>query len=450
MISKCTYLLCLLVATFLLGCPPQSQEAPFAGERWAPHTYDYAGIRVVQAWTARPLVEIRLVFCHDPSRYTNATPFMDHLALANLIKGGTSSLEPAEFSYQLAKEKMDLSFGVNDGYSWVGMSCLKSRIRPAWDLFVSCAASPGFHPTTFSYEISEIEQNSKLWAKLPVHGLAQLILAKGFAPLPFKTGMVLKEDWVAPTPESVLQWYRSNLLGKSRLALVVTGPVDPEVVTDLLLKGLTDLDHLPWEGMEAIQPKPPSPGLYLEKSPEGKEAIALYLPFIDPKGEAYVRTAVEEAAFLIFGQLFAERLEKLVIDDPQARKNIRFTLSLGARPGAWLMLEGIQVMPRAELIMSELRRFYQVGALDSEVLLARRVLLIGQLSALQSNRQQADLWTKEIGQGSLERWEQVVNGIQEVPKKAVVKVGRVALENLSWFYYGVPSRADRNSLERLN
>ncbi len=440
----------LLVATFLLGCPPRSQEATFAGEKWIPTTYDYAGIRVIQTQTPHAPVEIRLVYCGDPSWYTGTGPLMNQLALSTLIRGGTSDLEPEAFSNQVDTEKAGLSYGVGDGYGWIGLSCLEDRIRPAWKLFAACASQPGFDEATFSSEIREITQNSEVWSKLPIHGLAQLVLSKGFGPLPFKTGTVLATEEVAPTAETALQWYRNTLLGKGRLALVVTGPVDAELVADLLLQGLTDLSSLSWEDWEGLQPAPTAPGIHLEKSPEDKEAIALHLPLVDAKGEAYARNAVEEAAFLIFGQLLAERLERLFTDDPQAKRNIRYDLSRGTRPGAWLMLDGIQVMPRAELIMSELRRFYQEGAREGEVLRARRVLLNDQLSALQSNRQRADLWTREIGQGSFQRWGQLVNLIQVVPEKAVIQVGQTALDNLSWFYYGVPSRLDRNSLGRLN
>lgn len=445
-----TYLLWLLSATLILGCPPRSQESVFIAQDWAPVVYDYGGIRVIQTQTSHSPVEVRLVFCGDHSWNTGTSPLLNQLALANIIRGGTSSLQPDEFASLIAGEYAEFSYLIGDGFGWLGFSCLEGRLQPTWDLFSQCIIQPGFNPTTYTAETKELEQNSEFWRKIPITGLSKLVRSKGFGPLPFQTGTVLAEEENVPTSATVAEWYRSTLLGKGRLALVVTGPADDELVVDLLLKGLTDLDHPSWDSGPVAQPEPTSPGIFLEKSPEDQEAIALHLPLVDPKEGQYARTAIEEAAFMIFGNLLAERLDKLFIDDPQVRRNIRFEVFRGTRPGAWLMMDGIQVMPRAELIMSELRRFYQDGPKEGEISAVRRVLLNDQLALMQSNRQQADLWAHEIGLGSLDRWPQVIGAIQSVPEKAVVQTGQTALENLSWFYFGVPSRLDRNSLGRLN
>lgn len=449
--SRWTYLfsLGLAISILFMGCPPRTQSLRVQGDKWTPLVYEYAGIRVVQVQTQHSPVEIRLVFKGDGSWNSGNSPLLNQLALANALRGGSTDLLPEDFTKQIDQEKAILSYGLGDGYGWLGLSCLEGRLKPAWELFQKATMEPGFDPETYRSEIRELDQRSELERKLSTWGLAKLVQSKGFGPLPFRSGTVLAEGIAVPTVDEVNQWYRNTLLDQSQLALVVTGPADAEVVADLLLGGLSTVNSQSWEGEADIKSPPPAPGIFLEKSPEDQEAIALHLPLVDVKSGGYSQTPMEEGAFMLFVQILEERLDHLFATDPQAKRNIRLGLFRGNRPGGWLMLDGLQVMPRAELIMSELRNFYRDGLVEGELELARGVLVNDQLAHLQSNRRQADLWAQEIGQGSLDRWPKVVNALQLVSEKVVLQMGQSSLESLSWFYYGVPSRLDRNSLSRL-
>lgn len=439
----------LAITILFMGCPPRTQSLRVQGSNWAPLVYNYAGIRVVQVQTQHSPVEVRLVFKGDDSWNSGSSPLLNQLGLANALRGGTIEHLPGDFAKQIDQEKAILSYGLGDGYGWLSLSCLEGRLKPAWELFQQATLEPGFDPETYRSEVRELDQRSELERKLSTWGLAQLVQSKGFGPLPFRSGTVLAEGIAVPTVDEVKQWYENTLLNKSQLALVVTGPVDAELVADLLLGGLSTIHSQSWEGEVVVKSAPPAPGIYLEKSQEDQEAIALHLPLVGDKNEGYSQIPLEEGAFMLFVQILEERLNRLFSTDPQAKRNIRLGLFRGSRPGGWLMLDGLQVMPRAELIMSELRNFYRDGLVDGELELARGMVVNNQLAHLQSNRRQADLWALEVGQGSLDRWPEVVNALQQVSEKVVLQMGRSSLESLSWFYYGVPSRLDRNSLSRL-
>ena len=443
------WVICIL-SLVLAGCPSAPQGGEVAVDKFLPVVYDYGGVRVVQARTTREPIEVRLVFAAPGGQGPQASLLREDLALRNAIHGGTSNDAPGDFSKKLISHQAFLSYQTQPGASWIGMSCLSTELESAWPLFQDCALRPAFNQEIFADELKILGRISDLRRKSPLFGLGQLVRSKGFGPFPFELGTVLEEGIPEPDPQSLSSWYREDLLGRNKFALVVVGDVDAEKVADLLLNGLPEAASVSWDQEVVPTNVPPPAGVYLEKSASEKEAIALHLPLLDAKEGTYSQSSLDEAAFRLLGAVLSNRIEVLFANDPQAQRNVRFVHSNAHSKGLWMALDGQGVMPRAELIMSELRKFYLEGLREGELSHARQEVLQEELARLQSNRLQADLWAEQVGHGDYGQWGQLLNQVQVVPEKAVLKLGQLALENLSWFYYGVPSRLDRNSLKRLN
>ena len=448
--SKGYILVISILSLLIAGCPSPPQGGQVKVEKFLPVVYDYGGVRVVQARTSREPIEVRLVFASPAGQGPKASLLREDLGLRNAIHGGTLNDGPGVFSQKLISHQAILSYQAQPDASWIGMSCLSTELESSWPLFQDCALRPAFNSDVFADELKIMTRISDLRRKSPLFGLGQLVRSKGFGPFPFELGTVLEEGIPEPDPTSLSNWYREDLLARNKFALVVVGDVDAERVADLLIKGLPEATSLSWDEEVVLSGVPPQADVYLEKSASEQEAIALHLPLLDVKEGTYSQSSLDEAAFRLLGTVLSNRIEVLFANDPQAQRNVRFAYSQEGSQGLWMALDGQGVMPRAELIMSELRKFYLEGLQEGELSHAREKVLQAELARLQSNRLQADLWADLIAHGDYDQWGQLINQVQTVPEKAVLKLGQYSLENLSWFYYGVPSRLDRNSLQRLN
>ncbi len=440
--------LCIVLSLlWLTGCPSTTQENKLAGEKFTPIVYDYGGIRIVQVITPRDPVEIRLVFS-NPNMFQN--PAVANLGLRTALNGGTTMLSPDQFASALELEKARLSYTLGAEYCWLSLACLPERLESSWSLLQQCALSPGFDQEIFASEQAESKQKAKLFSQSPLSGLAKLVRSKGFGPFLMTGQLGSLGTETIPEYQDIVGWHQEKLLPQSQIALVVIGNIDGEQVADLLLQGLTEVSSTPWERAGVSPSQKPEPGIFLEKSPNDQEAIALFLPQPIGEDDAPEDRAGQQAAFSILGQCLAERVDQLFAGDPQTRANLQSGYHTGPIPGYWFSLSDLQVMPRAELIMSEVRKFYNQGFQAGEVRRIKQTLLNQQLTYLQSNREQADLWAREVAEKSLSNWGLRVNALQSFNEKELFKIAQFSIENLSWFYYGVPSRLDRNSLSRLN
>lgn len=440
-------LLCLLL--LLTGCP-KPLEPRVAVDQLGPEVFDYAGIRVIHVATPRAPMELRLVFQGNALWNNGIKPFQSRLALATALRGGAGNWSSNEMGAQIDQEKLLLDYKVDDGCAWLRMACLPEQLVTSWGIFKEIIMAPQFDDGALAAEQNGVTRTHDLVKEEALFGLGKLVRTKGFGPLGLGSGNGLEPGLELPGIDVIREWYQQKMLGQGRLALVVVGQVDAEAIADLLFRSLSNLPTRGWEGNDpTYSPVPLNKGVFVAKALGESEAIALHLPLADAKTQQYSSDVTAEAGLMVFWDLCKTRVRQLFADDPLLLSRLRFRFEGGSRPGGWMVIDGGRIMPPTELIMSTLRALYQNPPTAAEIETSRSSLLNQQLRTFQSNRNLADQLARSIGTDQLADMLPRLQAMQIVGDKQVLEMGQFALENLAWFYVGVPSRVDRNNLTRL-
>jgi|GEM_PF-3949652 len=439
----------LFLVVFLSGCP-KPLEPEVAVDQLQPQVYDYAGIKVIQVYTPRAPLEFRFVFQGIPDWNNGSRPFQSRLALSTALRGGAGDWSPSEVAMRIDTEKLLLDFSVGDGCAWLRMACLPDQLDSSWEVFQSIIMASQLDEQVLTAEQKAIRSTHDLLKEEALFGLGKLVRSKGFGLLGMGSGNGLEPGSELPGMDIVSNWYSQKLIAQGRLALVVVGDVDGETIADLLFASLSNLPARGWEGNDpSYAPVPLNKGVFVEKALGESEAIALHLPLADAKTKLYGQDLAAEAGLMVYWEVCKTRIRQLFAHDPLLLSQLRFRFETGLQPGGWMVIDGQRIMAPTELAMSNLRSLYQSPPSAAEIETARANLLTKILRPFQSNRNLADHLAAAIGTGHLQDLIPRLKTVQTVGNKDIIAAGSTALEHLSWFYVGTPSRVDRNNLTRL-
>ncbi|MEM6271900.1 MAG: hypothetical protein AAF998_20855 [Bacteroidota bacterium] len=430
----------VLLGLLIAGCPgSQSNELahdPMAGVV----RFEYSKIRVVQQYSDRPYIHLRLYFEGGAALRDPARVGLQALAIEAALRGGAGTMSGANFRQKLEMRGAEVKTEHGPDHSAVVLNCLSEQFEAVWGIFSQALLDPQFSEADFRQIQREMVARVAERVEDPVQQAHRLAEAAGFSPETADDPSAAQINaYSAPQARA---YFTQELAQKCRLVLVTVGPIDGEGIVDLLLD---NLDRLP-EG-PCGETRPPE-WIANSRSLRARQSSAR----IQAVSGVLIRQT--EAALPADGlaPVWADLLD-LVLQARLREVGLEGSLRVSAEVRRGQPIRLTMQSPRAlactEILLAELRKLKENGLSAEEWERIRRHLLTARALAWES----AEGMGKYLGESNLlvdpALWGSELRGLQEMSLKAVNGRIRQELGGVTWGYVGDTTRMDRQNLENL-
>lgn len=423
---------------FLTGCPSARQPKPYVGtdiNRIA--RYDYAGIPVAQVQESRPYVHLEVLFGRLPGMDRG----LEAIILEAVMLGGTGDLDPYVFALKMESAGGILDLVEREGYVSLRLRCLPEDLKESFLLMSQLLIHPQLEESVVSGVVAEHKALMRASENSPELAAEMLLREFAFAGTPSARSSSPSPSTLAiSTPASLHRLAVSEMFIRCNMGILVAGPVDAEMVGDLLFG---TIDQLPEGDCPAISEMSVTTGLVaMEHRPEGIEAITAALPAPGPGSpDAFVMDA---AARILDAQARKRVVEQLRI---AVNSEIRYV----ALPPAHLRITmtGPRMVQSAELVLSEIRKMKENGIRETALDSAKRWMLSEQQMALESSSNWAQQAAMSVLTGGWGGFGNPQERIEALSPSHLQYVMEKYATGISWGFVGDTTRIDRRTLLRF-
>lgn len=440
--NKQLYILWALLVVLGSGCPLLRRPSPGVAVKAPPIlSYDYSGIRVVQAVSPRDRIELRMVINGGLSQVEEGEIGLEWLALETAFRGGAGEWDAATFAKRADLFWGSLDFSVHPDHSVIRLSCAPAQLSTAWELWVACMVEPRFDPIVFNelkaQRVSQLEQ----FENEGVGRTGQMARGQVFAGTAYQFSPAGLSSRVAGyTAAQCKRFFKNQLMQRSRLTLVSVGPLDGEEVADLMLGAFEELP-LGEERVFANRPEFGPSGIRLSAKDDGIQRLNALVPAPGLEG-------TERAAFEAALQVLALEARELFRGDPELLRSLHIGMYQDGRDWGQISLSGLRAVPQAERLLSEIRRFRNEGISDEEWQVLRRIVLNRFLAGFDSNRSLADELAARVRYPKPIDLALEVQALESVTAKGLNEAFQTRFDQVTWSYLGDTTKVDRNTLTR--
>lgn len=436
-------ILLLLALLVLSGCPGAGGEArgedPLAGV----YRFEYSKIRVVQQYSNRDYVHLRLYLLHGPALADPTRAGLESLAVEGALTCGAGQRSGAQFAAQI--ESLGAQFGHyhTSEYSVLTLDCLPDKLREAWAVFSSALLEPQFDEGRFAAikaaRIARLEGE----ADQPDQEVERLARETAYAGHPEAIPSEGEAELIRSyTAAQAQRYFSRSLLKKCAMVLVTVGPVDGETIADMLYDNIDMLAEGDCEQAPVV-PRGASPALVTQHVDD--------LPIQYVVGTLYSQPdqplRMQLAPVLI--QIVQARLDaRFPTPNPFAcQPQIRYLPTLQGH--GRIQLSSPRALACTELVLSELRKLRQEGLTEEEWASLRPTLVNQMRMRRETAVGIADLLGTCLVSGDWENCGRETIWVQKLRVKKLNFLLSTQLGGISLAYIGDTTRMDRKTLSNF-
>ena len=424
--------LLLLLAALFAACPgPRSTGTDLKLERVAPQVFRYGGIRVALQSNARPPIELRLVI-------QNRGSAAEFLALETAFSTAPADMVQSDFEYWRDTYFLDFSLRHGDGQSVLRLSCLPEMLQRNWEVLGGMLGRSALDTAAVSAVVERQVEIGGFYKQTPAYGM-EWMMRRDLRTFPEGLG-----PWPGIDVEGVgieeVQAAWQALRRKERIGLVVAGGVDAEEMGNLLFGTLSELPG----DADSTARRPVPAGVASGFQSRASESLVMGMGLVMGFEEA----AEAPGSVELLAEVIRLRLEEVFARDAKTRKGLQVRAFCYRMPAIFVYLEGGNVVPQAELVMSEMRKLKADWISVGEFEAARQVALARALGSYGSNRG----WADELAaRGFSEGADHFLHlaGIRNANSKALQKLLSANWVSTNWFLTGDDAKVDEQALLRF-
>ena len=417
------------------GCKTRPPEEVPPKPLWPVKEENFSGLRILHISTPKEVVSLQLFIDGGTENYREEKDGIDRLALETAVFGGTSAFSADAIARRTDSLGIRLSTTSTLDYSAISMTFLREQFDPAWELFSGMIMNPEFKETSFE-EIRDREVAAlKRGLDVPWWHLERFSRAGAFTGLNYGQHPLGSTSSLEALTVRETKAYFKNMLTKSRVLLVVSGPIEVDRVVDKLLFGM---DGLP-EGAE----------------PELSDSVATISPelTIDPKPgfTQYLQALCagplsgtdDAVAFQVAMALLNDQLHTSLSVEQKVAPDVTAWFSETRQHYGWIRLSCKDPNESARAVNGVLRELLAGGFEEAKVERKKKALKTAWLL----DREGAEALGARFGAADMRSgWQSEVDflsRLEQVNKNSVDAVFTSWCKQWHWSVYGDQSRPQR-------
>lgn len=239
-----TFLILLCAAIPVVGAFAQTQA------------FDVDGIKVIYKPTVKDIVNVSIYFRGGVGNYTADRAGIEKLAVRGAIDCGNASYKDGEFKdrAELSGILIDARAGLDNAR--IRLNCIAKYFDEGWDLWSAAVTRPSFDANDFEKVKQKAMTDLQQTESDPDLRVRTLAIQQSFAGSPYAIDQDGTQATLsALTSQDASNYYYKTLLNKSRMFIVVVGPVSMDTIRAKIKAAFAEI---PSADYKSDLPEPPA------------------------------------------------------------------------------------------------------------------------------------------------------------------------------------------------
>lgn len=421
-----------------MACP-RIQKMPEKANIGGLQVFDYAGMQVIHQFVDRDYVHIRLHF--DWANRLEFSKASQLLAVESAFSAGAGKYNPSEYAEKVESVGAMLDFQSDAFGPVLRLNCLPDRLPQAFELLLLALTEPNFDRDAF-LGIRDARV-AALRAKAAERKVLSMKLVQQ-ATLPASMQADLDADLETEKVSRTIaeDLFKNVLRRRCGLRWIISGPIDAEVISDMLLD---PSDLLPVGNCERLQMPIAEMNwsqIKMEQARRGLGVATALLPA--PEADAQAAWPMRMLA-----EILRQRMQAALVENDRIAESVD-CYYLAEKPAFVVMqISAKNAFQGTEFALSEIRKAKENGFQLAEVEAAKEVLrtqLALSYEAAPALSSQLDA-AASLGMPNLAGNEEIL--IEKANQKTMQSLLKQYFHSISWGLVGDTTKVDRKSMLKL-
>ena len=212
--------------------------------------FNVNGVNVILKHSPKEVINASLFIIGGTANYSKENEGIENLALNLAVSGGTKTLDKINFSTKVDEIGAVINANSDYDFSTINLTCINQFWDRSWQLYADAIMNPSLSDEEFKLLQEKLIANAKQTNADPDNHLRNLAMSNVFKGKNYAKNPKGTEQSLKNISSKDLREYYKNLLGKSRIFLVVAGNVSQD---DLTQKINSTLAKLPQGAKPALE-----------------------------------------------------------------------------------------------------------------------------------------------------------------------------------------------------
>lgn len=392
--------------------------------------FDVDGIKVILKHSPKEVISVNLFINGGTANYEKEQEGIENFALSLAITGGTANLDKNEQSNASNKIGTEISANTDYDYGQITLRCVKQFWNESWILYADAIMNPIFDEEQFQILKEQLVNGAKQTESDPDDQLRNLAMSnvftgKNYSKIPAGTA----ESLAKLSLDDVKNYY-TNLLGKKRVFVVITGDISKDDISAKIKSSLASLPEGTEPTVEEITAME-SPSNVIEDRDIETNYIRGYMNA--PKMDSKEGVSMMMAMRILRTRLFVEiRTKRGLSYAPSAA----YATGIINSPYNFIYVSTTDPKQSMEVMVNEIDKLRSDGYSEKELIDIKQSYLTTHYMGLETMSSQSNnLGLAEL-KGNWEMAEDFANIVNDINLEDINNVMKKYAGTISWTYLG--------------